>query len=192
VTTTVKKSGSNAIKLCEVHQAGAPNRPTESCSLGGNWKPRQYLAQTLKSPDSIECNVNDGAEAPHASRSGSPHLEVAEIIVGAAPGRRSRLPAAQPGNIGPGLGWQLVNGGGEGTFLNLGGFISAIVYFVVFMAVVYFLIVLPYKAVMARQGKTVFGDPPPTKTCPACLSDDLNPAATRCKHCGSDIGRAAA
>jgi large conductance mechanosensitive channel len=73
----------------------------------------------------------------------------------------------------------LSNGGGEGTFLNVGGFISAIVYFIVFMAVVYFLIILPYKAVMARQGKTVFGDPPPTKTCPACLSDDLNPAATR-------------
>ena len=29
---------------------------------------------------------------------------------------------------------------------------------------------------MARRGKVVFGDPPPTKTCPACLSDDLNPA----------------
>ena len=43
-----------------------------------------------------------------------------------------------------------------------------------------FLIILPYKAVMARQGKVVFGDPPPTKTRPACLSDDLNPAATRC------------
>src|SRR6516165_11889137 len=100
------------------------------------------------------------------------------------------IAAVQPGNMGPGLGWQLVNGGGEGTFLNLGGFISAIVYFIVFMAVVYFLIVLPYKTVMARQGKTVFGDPPPTKTCPACLSDDLNPAATRCKHCGSEISRA--
>ena len=72
-----------------------------------------------------------------------------------------------------------------------GGFISAIIYFVVFMAVIYFLIVLPYKAVMARQGKAVFGDPPPTKTCPACLSDDLNPAATRCKHCGSDMPESA-
>jgi large conductance mechanosensitive channel len=92
--------------------------------------------------------------------------------------------------LGPGLGWQLVSG--DGTFFNLGGFISAIIYFIVFMAVVYFLIVLPYKVVMARQGKTVFGDPPPTKTCPACLSDDLNPAATRCKHCGADIGPAAA
>ena len=44
---------------------------------------------------------------------------------------------------GPGLGWQLVSGGGDGTFLNLGGFISAIIYFIIFMAVVYFLIVVP-------------------------------------------------
>ncbi len=101
------------------------------------------------------------------------------------------IAAAQPGNSGPGLGWQLAKGGGEGTFLNLGGFISAIIYFIVFMGVVYFLIILPYKAVMARTGKVVFGDPPPTKTCPACLSDDLHPAATRCKHCGSDVGRIA-
>jgi large conductance mechanosensitive channel len=40
---------------------------------------------------------------------------------------------------------------------------------------------------MARQGKVVFGDPPATKTCPACLSDDLNPAASKCKHCGSAV-----
>jgi large conductance mechanosensitive channel len=102
------------------------------------------------------------------------------------------IAAAQGGNKGPGLGWQLISGGGSGTFLNLGAFISAIIYFIIFMAVVYFLIILPYKAVMARRGKVVFGDPPPTKTCPACLSDDLNPAAIKCKHCGSDLGRAAA
>jgi large conductance mechanosensitive channel len=52
--------------------------------------------------------------------------------------------------------WQLVKSGGDGTFLNLGGFISAIIYFIVFIAVVYFIIVLPYKAVMARQSKVVF------------------------------------
>jgi len=102
------------------------------------------------------------------------------------------IAAIQPGIKGPGLGWQLVSGGGSGTFLNLGAFISAIVYFIVFMAVIYFLIVMPYKMVMARTGKVVFGEPPPTKTCPACLSDDLNPAATKCKHCGSDIARASA
>jgi large conductance mechanosensitive channel len=42
------------------------------------------------------------------------------------------IAAVQPGNLGPGLGWQLVKGGGDGTFLNLGGFISAIIYFIVF------------------------------------------------------------
>jgi large conductance mechanosensitive channel len=102
------------------------------------------------------------------------------------------LIAADQGTVkGPGLGWQLVSGGGDGTFLNVGALISAIIYFVVFMAVVYFLIVVPYKYVMARTGRTVFGDPPPAKTCPACLSDDLNPAATRCKHCGADLAKAA-
>jgi large conductance mechanosensitive channel len=38
----------------------------------------------------------------------------------------------------------------------------------------------------ARRGVVVYGEPAPTKTCPACLSEDLNPAATRCKHCGSE------
>jgi large conductance mechanosensitive channel len=102
------------------------------------------------------------------------------------------IAAAQGPVKGPGLGWQLIPGGGDGTYLNLGAFISAIIYFIIYMAVVYFLIVVPYKHVMAHRGKTVFGDPPTTKTCPACLSDDLNPAASRCKHCGADIGRVAA
>ena len=102
------------------------------------------------------------------------------------------IAAAQGSVKGPGLGWQLVPGGSDGTYLNLGALISAIIYFIIFMAVVYFLIVVPYKYVMARVGKAVFAEPPPTKTCPQCLSDDLNPAATRCKHCGAEIGRAAA
>jgi large conductance mechanosensitive channel len=98
------------------------------------------------------------------------------------------LIAAMQGQAhGPGLGWQLVSGGGDGTYFNLGAFISAIIYFVIYMAVIYFCIIVPYKVVMARRGRTVFGDPPPTKTCPECLSDDLNPAARRCKHCGANI-----
>jgi large conductance mechanosensitive channel len=85
-----------------------------------------------------------------------------------------------------GLGWQLGGTGNKTTFLNIGSFISAIIYFVIFMAVVYFVIVVPYKAVSARRGVTVFGDPPPVKTCPACLSSDLPAAATKCKYCGTD------
>jgi len=91
------------------------------------------------------------------------------------------------GGSGPGLGWQLGDKNNSKTFLDLGSFISAIIYFIIFMAVVYFLIVVPYKMVMKRQGKTVFGDPAPTQTCPACLSDDLNPAATKCKYCTTDL-----
>jgi large conductance mechanosensitive channel len=85
-----------------------------------------------------------------------------------------------------GLGIQLGQAGNPATFLNIGAFISAIIYFVIFIAVVYFLIVVPYKAVQARRGITVFGDPPPVKTCPACLSDDLPIAASKCKYCGTE------
>ena len=85
----------------------------------------------------------------------------------------------------PGLGWTL-----NGQFIDLGAFISAIVYFVIFMAVVYFVLVVPYRAYMAKQGKTVFGPPvapAPTKTCPECLSGDLPVAATRCSHCSAVV-----
>ena len=80
----------------------------------------------------------------------------------------------------------------NGELINFGAFISAIVYFVILMAVIYFAIVVPYRSYMARRGKAVFGDPAPTKSCPFCLSDDLPVAATRCLHCGSEIAAAAA
>jgi large conductance mechanosensitive channel len=85
-----------------------------------------------------------------------------------------------------GLGWQLGAAGNKTTFLNIGSFISAVIYFAIFIAVVYFVIVVPYKVISARRGVTVFGDPPPVKTCPACLSADLPAAATKCKYCGTD------
>ena len=72
------------------------------------------------------------------------------------------------------------------TLVDFGSFISGVINFVIFMAVVYFLIVVPYKAVQARRGQVVFGDPPPVKTCPACLSTDLPAAASKCKYCGTD------
>ena len=85
-----------------------------------------------------------------------------------------------------GLGWQLGSAGNKTTFLNIGSFISAAIYFVIFIAVVYFVIVVPYKVISARRGVAVFGDPPAVKTCPACLSDDLPAAAAKCKYCASD------
>jgi large conductance mechanosensitive channel len=94
--------------------------------------------------------------------------------------------AAQP-NSTSGLGVQLGAAGAEATFLNVGSFISAIIYFVVFMAVVYFAIVVPYKHIQARRGVTVFGEEAPepaTKVCPECLSD-IPAAARKCKYCAS-------
>lgn len=86
------------------------------------------------------------------------------------------------GAAGKGLGWTL-----NGQRIDLGAFISAIVYFIVFIAVIYFLIVVPYRVYMRKRGKTVFGDPPPTRTCPHCQSADLPVAATRCLHCASEV-----
>src|SRR5277367_6310225 len=59
--------------------------------------------------------------------------------------------AAQGGGAGSqGLGWTI-----NGQRIDLGAFIAAIVYFVIFMAVIYFVLVVPYRAYMKRQGKTV-------------------------------------
>src|SRR5947208_17130814 len=90
------------------------------------------------------------------------------------------------GGSGIGLGIQLGDKGNAKTFLDVGAVLSAVIYFVVFMAVLYFLIVVPYKTVMARRGETVFGEPAPVKTCPACLSEDLPVAASKCRYCGTE------
>jgi large conductance mechanosensitive channel len=91
---------------------------------------------------------------------------------------------------GSGLNHQGVGFSVNGQFINIGEFISAIVYFVIYMAVVYFALVVPYRTYMARGGTTVFGapEPPPaTKSCPECLSSDLPAAATKCLHCASVV-----
>jgi len=81
-----------------------------------------------------------------------------------------------------GLGWTV-----NGQRIQLGSFISAIVYFIIFMAVIYFVLVVPYRAYMKRKGTSVFGPPPDTKTCPQCRSEDLPVAALKCRHCASPV-----
>lgn len=93
--------------------------------------------------------------------------------------------SAAGGTAGAGLGFY-VSDHNPKTFVNIGQFISAIIYFVIFMAVVYFVIVVPYKHIQARRGQTVFGDPAAVKTCPACLSSDLPAAASKCRYCGTE------
>ena len=75
----------------------------------------------------------------------------------------------------------------KGQLIDIGAFVSAVIYFVIFMTVIYFLIVVPYRAYEARLGNTVFGPAEPTQTCPECLSDDLPVKATRCKYCTTSL-----
>lgn len=75
----------------------------------------------------------------------------------------------------------------NGQLLDFGSLISAIVYFIVFVAVVYFAIVVPYRAYQQRRGVAVFTEPPPTKACPACLSDGLPLEATKCRYCATAL-----
>ncbi len=81
---------------------------------------------------------------------------------------------------GKGVGWTV-----NGQRVDLGAFIGAIIFFVIFVAVVYFVVVVPYRAYMARQGTTVYGPPTTTKTCTECLSD-IPSEAHRCMYCTSE------
>jgi large conductance mechanosensitive channel len=75
----------------------------------------------------------------------------------------------------------------NGQLVDIGAFISAVIYFAIFVAVVYFAIVVPYRAYQQRRGVAVFTEPEPTKACPACRSDGLPLAATKCRYCGTEL-----
>ena len=75
----------------------------------------------------------------------------------------------------------------NGQHVKLGAFVSAVIYFLIFMAVVYFAIVVPYRSYSRRRGVAVFTEPAPTKACPACLSDGLPLEATKCRYCGTAL-----
>jgi large conductance mechanosensitive channel len=65
----------------------------------------------------------------------------------------------------------------------VGDFANAIVSFVIIAAVIYYLVVLPVNALVARAHKEPPADPT-TKKCPDCLSE-INLAAKRCAFCTS-------
>jgi large conductance mechanosensitive channel len=83
---------------------------------------------------------------------------------------------------GKGIGWTV-----NGQRIDLGAFISAVVYFIILMAVIYFVIVVPYRAYMKKRGHAVFGDPAPTKVCPQCESTGIPISATKCMYCTSEL-----
>jgi len=66
--------------------------------------------------------------------------------------------------------------------VKIGNFFNEVIAFLMVAATVYFVIIVPTNALMARFKKPVPDVPPATKPCPQCLSD-IPIAATRCAHC---------
>jgi large conductance mechanosensitive channel len=67
-----------------------------------------------------------------------------------------------------------------------GDFLNALIAFLLIAAVIYFLVIVPYTAFMARARKEPPADPT-TKKCPECLSE-IPIDARRCAFCGEIVG----
>jgi large conductance mechanosensitive channel len=74
----------------------------------------------------------------------------------------------------------------HGTPIRVGNFLNAIVSFLIAAAVVYFGVVLPLNALLARLKKPAPEAPSAMKTCPECLSE-IPLAARRCSHCAQPV-----
>jgi large conductance mechanosensitive channel len=96
---------------------------------------------------------------------------------------------------------KLATGGGEkfstlqftarGVAFPLDNFINACISFILIAAAVYFFVVLPVNALIARMHRNDKPAAPTTKKCPECLSE-IPIDARRCSHCTQPvIGRAA-
>jgi large conductance mechanosensitive channel len=80
----------------------------------------------------------------------------------------------------------------RGSDFNIGDLINQAISFLLVAAAVYFFVVLPVNALLARMHKDEPTPAPTTKKCPECLSD-IPIEARRCAHCTQPVavGRAA-
>ncbi len=74
----------------------------------------------------------------------------------------------------------------HGTPILIGNFLNATISFLIVAAVVYFGIVLPLNALLAKLNKPAPEAPSSMKTCPECLSE-IPLAARRCAHCAQPV-----
>jgi len=80
----------------------------------------------------------------------------------------------------------------RGSVFNVGDFINSAISFLLVAAAVYFFVVTPVNALVARMKKEPPPADPTTKKCPECLSE-IPIDARRCAHCAQPVpvGRAA-
>jgi large conductance mechanosensitive channel len=78
------------------------------------------------------------------------------------------------------------------SVFNIGDLINQAISFLLIAGAVYFFVVLPVNALLARMHKAEAPAAPTTKKCPECLSD-IPIEAKRCAHCAQPVavGRAA-
>ncbi len=75
----------------------------------------------------------------------------------------------------------------NGSKFMIGDFVNAAISFVLIGAAVYFFVVLPVNALLARLRRGEAPPDPTTKECPECLSV-IPIAARRCAFCASAVG----
>jgi large conductance mechanosensitive channel len=73
----------------------------------------------------------------------------------------------------------------NGSQIMVGSFLTALVSFVIIAAVIFFLVLQPINALMARR-KTELPADPTTRDCPYCVSS-IPIQATRCPFCTSEV-----
>jgi large conductance mechanosensitive channel len=74
----------------------------------------------------------------------------------------------------------------RGSKFLVGDFVNSVVSFVIIAAAVYFVVVLPMNALMARVHREDKPVQPSTKKCPECLSE-IPIEARRCAHCTQPV-----
>jgi large conductance mechanosensitive channel len=77
----------------------------------------------------------------------------------------------------------------NGSAFLVGDFVNALISFVLIAAAVYFFVVVPVNAVMARARRGEAPPDPTTKQCPECLST-IPILARRCAFCTSPVSPA--
>ena len=79
----------------------------------------------------------------------------------------------------------------HGTHFPVGDFINACISFLLIAATIYFFVVTPVNALIARMHRGEKPPDPTTKKCPECLSE-IPIAASRCAHCTQPVAGKAA
>ncbi|MEA2469794.1 MAG: large conductance mechanosensitive channel [Thermoleophilaceae bacterium] len=79
----------------------------------------------------------------------------------------------------------------HGSTFRYGHFLNALLSFLIIAAVVFFLVIKPVNALLARARTEPPVDPPSTRKCPECISE-IPTEARRCAFCTAEVAPDAA